>query len=160
MMLSCDIAIAAEDAEINMRDQRLGFAGSSAPIQLLVYHVGPKLMREMVLTGRSFTGKEAAERGLVNYAVPADKLEEEVNKMAHAICLQPRDGIAIGKAWTHLAYDSMGLSSQWIQMYTGHTMFTNLRWEADEYNFFKERRDKGAKGGFHGMNERFTDLVR
>jgi enoyl-CoA hydratase len=160
LQLCCDISIAAEDAEISVKDQRLGFAGSSAPIPLLVYHVGPKIMREMVLTGRSFTGKEAQEVGLINRAVPADKLDEEVNKVARAICLQPRDGVAIGKAVTHWAYDSMGLSNQFMQMTIGHTLFTNLRWEEDEYNFFRERREQGTKDGFHGRDERFKGLTQ
>ncbi|MBF8265798.1 MAG: Enoyl-CoA hydratase/isomerase family protein, partial [Dehalococcoidia bacterium] len=31
--------------------------------------------------------------------------------------------------------------------------------EEDEYNFFKERRDKSAKTGFHGRDDRYSGLV-
>jgi enoyl-CoA hydratase len=51
------------------------------------------------------------------------------------------------------------MTGDFIQAYISHTMFTNLRWEPDEYNFFKERRDKGAKAGFHGRDERYGGLV-
>ena len=34
--------------------------------------------------------------GLATKAVPADKLEEETERVAKSLCLQPRDGIAIG----------------------------------------------------------------
>jgi enoyl-CoA hydratase len=73
------------------------------------------------------------------------------------MCLLPRDGIAIGKATRRLIFEGWGLTNS-LQDIT-HTMFTNLRWEADEYNFFKERRDKGVKEGFKGRDERFKGKV-
>ena len=153
----CDLTIAAEDAQIGHTEQRLGFSGSGiGTVPLLMLAVGWKRGRELLLTGRQISGKEAAEIGLVNKAVPADKLDEEVQKAAEAICLLPRDGIAIGKAMTHAVYDSIGLTSGFTHGYIGHTLFTNLRWEEDEYNFFKERRAKGAKAGFHGRDERYA----
>ena len=156
----CDITIAAEDAQFGHTEQRLGFAGSGIPtMPILIMQIGLKRARELLLTGRMIDGKEAERIGLINWAVPVDRLEEEVNKLAKSICLQPRDGIAIGKAATHMAYDSLGLSSGFIQGYITHTLFTNLRWEDDEYNFFKERRDKGARAGFHGRDARYSGLV-
>ena len=90
----------------------------------------------------------------------ADKLDEEVEKLADAMCLLPRDGIAIGKATRHLLFDSLNLTNFGVTLcYPSHTLFTNLRWEPDEYNFFKERRDKGAKTGFHERDKRFAGLV-
>ncbi|MFC1923998.1 enoyl-CoA hydratase/isomerase family protein [Chloroflexota bacterium] len=155
-----DLAIAAEDAQIGHTEQRLGFAGSGVPsIPALIMTIGLKRTLDMMLTGRKLSGTEAEKIGLVNKAVPADKLDEETDKLAQAITLLPRDGIAIGKATRHLIYDRLGLVSGFSAGYVSHTLFTNLRWEPDEYNFFKERRDKGAKAGFHGRDERFTGLV-
>jgi enoyl-CoA hydratase len=159
MIMCSDLAIASEDAQIGFPEQRLGFAGSSLPIALLVHHVGLKRALDLILTGRAISGKEAAEIGLVNKSVPLDKLGEEVEKLAKAMTLLPRDGIAIGKATRHLIYDRLGLTGDFIPAYISHTMFTNLRWEPDEYNFFKERRDKGTKTGFHGRDERYKGLM-
>ena len=36
-----------------------------------------------------------------------------------------------------------------------HTFGTNVHWQPGEYNYFKERRDKGARAGFHGLHEQF-----
>ena len=156
----CDITIAAEDAQLGHSEQRLGFAGSGiGSIPHLMLAVGWKRGRELLLTGRHISGREAAEIGLVNRAVPSDKIEDEVNKMAEAMCLLPRDGIAIGKAMTEAVYDRFGLGSGFVYGYIGHTLFTNLRWESDEYNFFRERRDKSAKAGFHGRDDRFAGKV-
>ena len=158
-MMASDMAITSEDAKIGFTEQRLGFAGSGTTTALLIYHVGLKRALDLILTGRLISGEEAAKIGLATKAVPADKLEEEVEKVAKAMALLPRDGIAIGKATRHLIYDRLGLTGDFIQAYISHTMFTNLRWEPDEYNFFKERRDKGAKVGFHERDKRYTGLV-
>ena len=158
-MMGSDIAITSEDAKIGFSEQRLGFGGSGTTLGLLIYHVGLKRALDLVLTGRLISGEEAARIGLATKAVPADKLEEEVEKVAQAMALLPRDGIAIGKATRHLIYDRLGITGDFIQAYISHTMFTNLRWESDEYNFFKERRDKGARAGFHGRDERYKGLV-
>jgi enoyl-CoA hydratase len=156
----CDIAIAAEDAQLGHTEQRLGFGGAGGgDIAHLMLAVGIKRARELLLTGRLIDGKEAERIGLVAKAVPANKLEEEVESYARAMTLLPRDGIAIGKAFTHLVYDSLGLTNSFISGYIGHSMFTNLRWEPDEYNFFKERRDKGTKAGFHGRDTRYAGLI-
>jgi enoyl-CoA hydratase len=158
--LLTDLAVAAEDAQLGLTEQRLGFAGSGVlGITHLILHVGMKRALELLLTGKTITGKEAAEMGLVNKAVPADKLEEETMKLAKAMTLLPRDGIAIGKATRHFIYDRLGLISDFIPAYVSHTLFTNLRWEPDEYNFFKERRDKGTRTGFKGRDERYKGLV-
>jgi len=159
--LMCDLAIAAEDAKLGLTEQRLGFAGSGVcGITHLILTIGMKRALEMLLTGKIITGKEAAEIGLVNKAVPEDQLDEEVMKLAKALALLPRDGIAIGKATRHLIYDRLGLISDFIPAYISHTLFTNLRWEPDEYNFFKERRNKkSAKEAFKERDKRYEGLV-
>lgn len=159
--LLCDLAVAAEDAKLGLTEQRLGFAGSGVcGITHLIYTIGMKRALEMLLTGKIISGKEAAEIGLVNKAVPADKLDEETRKLAKAIALLPRDGIAIGKATRHIIYDRIGLIADFIPGYISHTLFTNLRWEDDEYNFFKERRDRGsAKAAFKERDARYKDLL-
>ena len=158
--LCCDLAVAAEDAIFGRPDHRLGFAGSGEPtISLLIATVGLKRALDLLLTGREFDAVEAERIGLINKVVPADKLEEETQNLAKALALMPRDGIAMGKATRHLIYDSMGLTAGFTPGYVSHTLFTNLRWEPDEYNFFKERKEKGAREGFHGRDERYAGLA-
>ena len=159
-MQLCDLAIAAEDSQMGHTEQRLGFSGSGIPsIPVLIMNVGMKRAMELLITGKLISGSEAAEMGVVNQAVPMEKLEEEVERLTKAVCLLPRDGIAIGKATRHMIYDSLGLTAGFAQGYYSHSFFTNLRWEDDEYNFFRERREKGTKTGFHKRDERFSGLV-
>ncbi len=159
MSLCCDMTIAAEDAKIGHSEQRLGFAGAMYVFPIEIMLIGQKKARELLLTGKLIDGVEAERIGLVNQAVPADKLEEETRKLAQSMTLLPRDGIAIGKACARMAYDSMGLSSAFGQGYLGHTMFTNTRFEKGEYNFLKRRRDVGLREAVKERDARYKDLI-
>ena len=77
----------------------------------MILSVGLKKAKELIYTGKTITGKEAAEIGLVNYAVPADRVEEEVEVLARDIACMSRDGLYIGKAQTELIYNLLGIGS-------------------------------------------------
>ena len=159
MSSCCDITIAAEDAKIGHQEQRLAFGGAMYTLPIEIMLIGQKRLRELLLTGRLIDGKEAERIGLVNKVVPSDKLELETRKIAQAITLMPRDAVRIGKAWSHLIYDAMGLTVSFTQGYLSHTMSTNLSFAPGEFNFLKTRRDKGAKAAFKELNERYAGLV-
>jgi len=104
------------------------------------------------------TGKEAVEVGMINRAVPADKLDEEVASLVAGLAKYPRDGIALGKVSRHYLYDIMGVTQGLTHSYMMHTMTTNMSFESDEYNFFKERRDQGVKNAAHGKHDHYKAL--
>ena len=158
MMEACDIAVAAEDAQISHAEQRLGFSGGGMNMLPLYLSVGMKRARELLVTGRTLSGTEAAEMGLVNKAVPLADLDQEVHRYAEQAALLPADGIAIGKLSHHWILDILGATQGWAQGYATHTLFTNLRFEEGEYNFFKARREKGVRTGFHERDERYDEL--
>jgi len=153
----CDFFIVADDAMVGFPGQRIGFAGGGEhTFGHLMMTVGMRRALDLYITGRQINGKEAEQIGLATKSVPPDKLEEEVNSLAKDLCLLPRDGIAIGKATRHLFYDRMGLNDSFTYAYITHTLFTNLRHEPGEFNFFRERREKGAKAAFHDKDDRFS----
>ncbi len=155
----CDITIAAEDAKLGFSAQRLtGGGGTSWVTAMLMYLVGPKVMRELFLTGKMISGKEAERIGLINRAVPADKLETEVNNIAQAICEQPRDGITIGKVFTMLTYERLGIGEGLLHGGIGHSMITNMRFEADEFNFLKGRKEVGLTKTFKESHGRYKKM--
>ena len=85
MMLATDLVIAAEDAKIG--DQHINFAlfGGGGCVYRLSLLVGMRKAKEIVLMGKRLSGKEAEQIGLVNLAVPADKLESTVDEMASVL---------------------------------------------------------------------------
>jgi enoyl-CoA hydratase len=157
LMEHCDIAVVAEDAHLSHAEQRLGFAGSGAPLLALYGTVGYKRARWMLLSGDAIDGVEAERIGLATKAVPPDQLQAETERIAKQMTLLPKDGIAIGKASNHMICDIMGLTQGWNQGYLTHTLFTNLRFESDEFNFVRERNKEGARTGFHKRDERYME---
>jgi enoyl-CoA hydratase len=155
----CDMIVASEDAQLGLTEQRMGFGGSGVQVAHLIQTVGLKRALDLLLTGRIISGKKAEEIGLVSYVVPSERLEEETEKLAQAMALYPADGIALGKATRNLVYDALGLTASFDLAYVSHTMFTNLSFEPGEYNFFKERRDKGTGAAYKGRDERYAGLV-
>ena len=83
--LACDLAVAATDARIGIPSSRLGIVIGFENIERLVLSIGPKRAAEILYTGRPVSGETAAAWGLVNQAVPPDRLTERVREIAEAI---------------------------------------------------------------------------
>lgn len=82
---ACDLRVAAEDAKLGANFVRIGLHPGMAATALLPRLVGAARATEMLLTGRMVSGIEAAAMGLVNRAVPADRLEATALELAEAI---------------------------------------------------------------------------
>jgi enoyl-CoA hydratase len=64
---------------------------------------------ELMLTGDSISGTEAARLGLVNRAFPESELEERVLEVAERVAKIPADLQQLNKRSVHRAMDIMGL---------------------------------------------------
>jgi enoyl-CoA hydratase/carnithine racemase len=153
-----DITIAAESAKFSHAEMRLGHGGTTYILPIEFALIGVKKCRELMFTGEPIDGREAKEIGLVNKVVPDDKLGEEVMRMAKIICLNPADGIAIGKAHMHMVLEAMGMHSTFTSGYILHALFNNLRYQPDEFNFFKSAAEKGLRDASHEKNARYEAL--
>lgn len=70
----CDIAIAAEDAKFGLPEVRLGVAPAYIS-PYVINRIGLTRARELMLTGRRFSGKLAQEYGIVHEACSPDQLD-------------------------------------------------------------------------------------
>jgi enoyl-CoA hydratase len=152
---ACDLAIASDAARIGHPEQKAGLAGAAYMTAWNILAAGPKKARELLLIADLLTPEHAQQMGLVNKVVPDTELERAGEEWAERIVRLPRDAIAFGKAAANLALDSLGMTSQFAQGYVMHALSTNIRYEADEYNFMKQRRDKGVRSATHQREERF-----
>ena len=157
IILHCDYIFAAEDCKIGHVEERLGLAGMTI-LPILVLRCGLTKAFDLCLTGKMIDGRKAAEINLINRAVPNEILEREVDEFAQALALYPKDGIALAKATRHLLYESMGVTRGLTEHYIMHSFQTNRVFEQGEYNFFKERRDKGVKQAAHEKHDLFRAL--
>jgi enoyl-CoA hydratase/carnithine racemase len=85
ILVACDLAAATEDARIGIPSARLGLLIGYENVERLTLAIGPKRATEMLVAGRTLTGMEAAEWGLVNDAIPREALGERVMEMAEGI---------------------------------------------------------------------------
>ncbi len=82
ILLACDLAVAVEDAMIGDQHMKVGMFGAGGTPYRLPLVVGLRKAKELLLTGKWVSGKEAEKIGLVNKAVPADEFEKAVDEMA------------------------------------------------------------------------------
>jgi len=74
LAMQCDLRIVAEDAKLGFVHVRRGVLPDAHAHWTVPRTVGFALAAELLLTGRTFTGDEAAELGLVNRALPAEEV--------------------------------------------------------------------------------------
>lgn len=85
LALVCDIRVANEEAKYGANFTRLGLHPGMATTYLLPRFVGIPRAAELLLTGRIITGREAADFGLMNYAVPADQVLDKAMELAREV---------------------------------------------------------------------------
>ena len=109
MAMMSDMVTAAEDVRIGHPGVRgLGVARNGAIFPLVL---GMRKAKELYYTGDNVTGKEAEEIGMVNYAWPADELEERTTAFADRIANLSADHLAIAKTSMNRFYENMGIYS-------------------------------------------------
>lgn len=105
LALMCDVVIAAEDAKIGFPATR---ANGTPPNHMWVYHVGPQWAKRLLLTGDCLWGRDAAKIGLVLDAVPAERLDDEVNELARRMSFIDADLLAAQKRVVNMALELSG----------------------------------------------------
>jgi enoyl-CoA hydratase len=106
--LCADLVIASEDARIGTPYSRMWGAYLSG---MWLYRLGLTKAKEYALTGKPLSGAEAAEVGLINRAVPFERLEDEVAEAARGLASIPASQLAAMKLVVNHAYENMGLAS-------------------------------------------------
>ena len=91
-----DISVAVEDAKFGFTEVRIGVAPAVISVVCLP-KMRPADARAAFLRGSRFTGVEAAEMGLINAAVPADRLDAEVDAIVDDLLAAAPGGLAASK---------------------------------------------------------------
>ena len=96
LVASCDLAVAVDTAGFATPGVDIGLF-CSTPMVALSRNVPRKQAMEMLLTGESVSAKRAVVIGLINRAVPAEKLTEETMALAQKIAGKPSTTLRTGK---------------------------------------------------------------
>lgn len=80
LALSCDFQIISETSKCAFSFVNIGFVPDSGAAYLVTRALGTTRAKELFMSGRFFSGREAADWGLFTEAVPAEALEERTEK--------------------------------------------------------------------------------
>jgi len=106
--LCCDLIVMAEDARIGYPPARVWGIPTT---MMWVYRLGIENAKRMLFTGDLISGREAADMGLVQTAVPAAELDEAVRELCDRIKGVPRNQLMMSKMVVNQAYEAMGLAN-------------------------------------------------
>jgi enoyl-CoA hydratase/carnithine racemase len=108
MALCADLVIASEDARIGTPYSRMWGCYLTG---MWIYRLGLTRAKQYALTGKPLSGREAVEVGLINEAVPFERLEQEVRGSAERLASVPLSQLTAMKLVVNQVYDNMGLAS-------------------------------------------------
>ncbi len=104
--LCCDLLVMAEDARIGYMPTRVWGCPSTA---MWTFRLGPLRAKQLMFTGDTLSGREAADWGLANRAVPLAQLEAETLALAERIAGVPSSHLAMHKMVVNQVMLNMGL---------------------------------------------------
>ena len=103
LALAADIVLAAEDAVLSQIFSQVGLVPDTGGLYLLTRLIGLNRAKELCFTGRKLSGREAAEIGLINRALPATELMPAARALAREIAAGPGAAIGMTKSLLNLS---------------------------------------------------------
>jgi len=103
LVAACDLAVAAQGTRFGTPGVKIGLF-CSTPMVPVSRAVGRKRAMQMLLTGEPIDADTALDWGLVNQVVPADELDDAVDRLTQAIARSSSYTVATGK---HAFYEQI-----------------------------------------------------
>ena len=105
VMLGCDIAVAADTAQFTLAYSRIGTSPDGGSTHFLPRIVGTRKALELAFLPDVFDAATALALGLVNWVVPADRLEAETDRIAARLAAGPTRAFAHTKRLMNESFD-------------------------------------------------------
>ena len=96
LVATCDLAVAVDSARFGTPGVKIGLF-CSTPMVAVSRNIGRKRAMQMLLTGETIDAATAVDWGLINEAVPADRLRARVDELAARIADASPLTLEIGK---------------------------------------------------------------
>lgn len=106
LMMTCDIIIASETAQIGQPEINIGVIPGAGGTQRLTRVIGKHKAMEMILTGRPMDAQEALRYGLVNKVCPVELYLEEAKNIANEIAKKSPVAVKLAKEAVLKTYDA------------------------------------------------------
>jgi len=151
----CDLRICSEDSKFGAPEIRTG--GPYIPA-VWPWVIGMTKAREMLYTGNLIDAEEAKRLNLVNEVVPADELDEAVNRQAQTIAKLPAATVEYNKKLINMSYELMGVRQvieRSMELEAIALASADTQPEIEEFN--KIRNADGLKAALSWNAERFSE---
>jgi len=149
--LCADLVIASDDARIGTPYSRLWGSYLSG---LWIYRLGLTRAKEFALTGKALSGRQAADCGLINLAVPFAELEAAVQRTARQLASIPLSQLSAMKLVVNQAFENMGLAA--IQT-LGPILDGLMRNTPEAKQFIELAREQGVRAAVARRDGPFGD---
>ncbi|MEP9352227.1 enoyl-CoA hydratase-related protein [Xanthobacter sp. KR7-65] len=152
LALACDMTIASEDAFFGEPELKFG---AGIVVMLLPWIVGPKIAKEIILLGEDrVSARRAAEIGMINRVVAAERLEDEVLRIARHIAAVDPGLIKETKRALNRALETQGLL-QALESALEIDLAIEGAGSADKIAFFDVARREGLRAAIAWRDSRF-----
>jgi len=146
----CDLVYMAEDAQMGYPAVRFGVPDN----HFHAWFVGMRKAMEMMVTGDSISGIEAARLGWANEAVAADQLEAKVLDVASRITQVPPDLVQLNKRAVHRQMEIMGLHTG---IRAGSELCALGTHQKSMHEFLKKMQKQGLTAALQERDKPFGD---
>lgn len=143
--ISCDLAIAAEHAELGQVGAARGSVAAAGATQFMPLIVGDRRAREILFLCERVSAQKALEWGWVNQVVPYEKLDEAVDIMAEKLYNKLPECLRYTKQqlnfWRDFSWHTtIGHAREWLSL---HNMSDEVK---EGIKAFNEKREIDYKG--------------
>jgi enoyl-CoA hydratase len=145
LALFCDITVAVETARIGDPHVKMGYVTGDGSALMWPQLVGFARAKEYLLTGDLLDAKRAEQIGLINYAVPADQLDDKVDYFANKLASGAAKAIRWSKTCINIPLRQ--LAPAIIDAGIAYQTITNISYDHQEaVNAFREKRKPKFRG--------------
>jgi len=144
MAVACDITVSAEGCRFGAPEVKFG---SGIVALILPWLIGPKVAKELLLTGDDkVTAERALALGLINRIVPEADCFDEAMKIAREIAVNDRVAVDLTKLAINRTYDIMGMRQALLQGLE-LDIFAEASETPESREFYRIIAEQGAKAG-------------
>ena len=105
LVLACDLRVAADDANLGLPEASLGLLPAAGGTQRLPRLCGEAVARRLILGAEIIDGTEAARLGLVQWAIPSERLSRWTRELVDRLGTLPPEALASCKRCIAAARD-------------------------------------------------------
>ena len=143
--LLCDIIVADDKAVIGDPHVKVGLVAGDGGALIWPQLIGFAKAKELLMTGDLLSAKEAKELGLINYALPTDKVDTKVEELIAKLQGNPRWAVRWTKTVANIPLRA--LSAQIMDASIGWESVSNIHKDRKEaVDAFREKRTPRLTG--------------